>query len=303
MGIVERANQRVDAGKHFLPRNIVKANLATPELEQERRDAQKLGDWKKALKGKGSSKCPDEACEYLDTNMPGWRTVEESVLAPKTPKPPPPKTYADMSELEKKAIIESHLKQKKKGYKSTNPGDKDKINEVFASEVPVGKVVFLDHTEFKTAYALVERGVRPENMVIPQRQDNYEVMSKHELFGGSVVLGEFNDIIETVLQNKRVAGIYADYCSTFEKEGEPFIELVSKYKASLCEDAVIGVTITLRNPEGNRFPGQDNYKMVCKLYEAFPGFADLFLKNKLVSDDGPYTYGNGAPMATWMIKI
>jgi superfamily II DNA or RNA helicase len=213
------------------------------------------------------------------------------------------KTYADLSEEERRLICEKHLKQHlEKGYHSTNPDDKDIINKVFASDVLPGKVVFLDHVEFKTAYALLERGIKPEHMVIPQRQDNFEVMASHELFGSSVVLGEFNDVLESVLQTCKVAGIYADYCSTLEKDGIPFVDLVCKYKSS-CENAVVGVTITLRNPEGVRYAGQDIQMMEKKLCRAFPTSENLFYKYAVVPDDGPYTYGGGAPMATWMIKL
>ena len=213
------------------------------------------------------------------------------------------KTYADLSEEERQLICEKHLKQHlEKGYHSTNPDDKDIINKVFASDVLPGKVVFLDHVEFKTAYALLERGIKPEHMVIPQRQDNFEVMASHELFGSSVVLGEFNDVLESVLQTCKVAGIYADYCSTLEKDGIPFVDLVCKYKSS-CENAVVGVTITLRNPEGVRYAGQDIQMMENKLCRAFPTSENLFYKYAVVPDDGPYTYGGGAPMATWMINL
>ena len=213
------------------------------------------------------------------------------------------KTYADLSEEERQKICEKYLKKHLKGYKSTNPDDKDIINKVFASDILLGKIIFLDHFEFKTAYALLERGFKPEDMVIPQRQDNFEIMASHELFGSSVVLGEFNDVLESVLQMSKVSGIYADYCSTFEKDGQPFVDLVCKYKPSICEHAVIGVTITLRNPEGVRYAGQDIQMMEKKLCRAFPTSENMFYKYGVVPDDGPYTYGGGAPMATWMIKL
>jgi ribosomal RNA-processing protein 8 len=73
-GIVERANQRKSDKKSFLPRRIPKEKRTTPELEQEHKDAHKLQNWKKALKGRGTSKCPDEVRNYLDTNLEGWRT-------------------------------------------------------------------------------------------------------------------------------------------------------------------------------------------------------------------------------------
>jgi superfamily II DNA or RNA helicase/uncharacterized protein YeaC (DUF1315 family) len=73
--IVERANERVEKGLKLLPRGRPNTkNQTTPELIQEYKDATKLGRWKQALKGKGSSKCSDEVCSYLDNNLQGWRT-------------------------------------------------------------------------------------------------------------------------------------------------------------------------------------------------------------------------------------
>jgi len=69
--IVERANKRVNNHLNLLPRNIKKRT--TTELEQENTDAQKLGMWKKALKGQGSCKCSDEVRVYLDKHLPNWR--------------------------------------------------------------------------------------------------------------------------------------------------------------------------------------------------------------------------------------
>jgi superfamily II DNA or RNA helicase len=71
--IVERAQKRVENKGGLLPRCIDAQKRSTPELEQENKDAQKLGDWKKALKGKGHQTCSDDVRYYLDTNLPGWR--------------------------------------------------------------------------------------------------------------------------------------------------------------------------------------------------------------------------------------
>jgi len=75
IGIVERANKRVENGLNLIPRTIRnKEKRNTPELKQENKDAQKLGQWKKALKGKGRGHiCSDEVCDYLDNNLKDWR--------------------------------------------------------------------------------------------------------------------------------------------------------------------------------------------------------------------------------------
>jgi hypothetical protein len=71
--IVERAIERKQNNQNVIPRQIHK-DRNTKELEQEHKDATKIGYWKKALKTKGTKKCPDEVRDYLDKNLPGWRT-------------------------------------------------------------------------------------------------------------------------------------------------------------------------------------------------------------------------------------
>jgi superfamily II DNA or RNA helicase len=74
IGIVERGNDRVTNGGALLPRKISKQNKITPELEQENKDACKMGNWKMALSGRKNVRCSDEVRYYLDLNMPEWRT-------------------------------------------------------------------------------------------------------------------------------------------------------------------------------------------------------------------------------------
>ena len=71
--IVERANERVGNGLNLLPREISEEKRTTPKLIQECKDIQKLYDLKKALKGKGTSKCSEEVRQYLDDKLPNWR--------------------------------------------------------------------------------------------------------------------------------------------------------------------------------------------------------------------------------------
>ena len=83
--IVERANERVRNNLHLLPRAIRKKNQTTAELEQEGKDTQKLGLWKMALNGKGSSKCSNEVRDYLDQKLPNWRMPEKKSMELKQP--------------------------------------------------------------------------------------------------------------------------------------------------------------------------------------------------------------------------
>jgi len=67
-GIVSRKDQR----PNLIPRHTTEKT--TLELKQENKDAVKLGNWKSALNGTGKSKCSDEVRDYLDKELPGWRT-------------------------------------------------------------------------------------------------------------------------------------------------------------------------------------------------------------------------------------
>ncbi len=215
----------------------------------------------------------------------------------------PPKAYADLTEEERRRICELHLRQKAPGYQTTNPDTKDRINNVWADSCAQGTVIFLDHIEFRTAYALLARGVLPENMLIPQRAEHFFVMSQHELFGSSVVLAEFNDAVASCLaEGTLLAGVYADYCCTLEKAALPLLQLLSSSK--LQPGFVLGVTITLRNPEGVRFAGQDITTMERMLTKNWPQSSNLLhLAGVTPDDNGPLTYGVGAPMATWLLRL
>ena len=72
--IVERANARNLAGGRLLPRRLAETKCITDELIRENKDANKFGMWRKALKGRPGCKCSNEVRDYLDNNMPGWRT-------------------------------------------------------------------------------------------------------------------------------------------------------------------------------------------------------------------------------------
>jgi superfamily II DNA or RNA helicase len=109
-GIVERANERVEKGENLLPRYISKRT--TEELEQEYKDACKIRGWKQALKGKGDNRCTDEVRDYLDKELPGWRTEVKSMKA-KEPK-------VKESSEQKRVRFHSELSDLHKKYKTLN---------------------------------------------------------------------------------------------------------------------------------------------------------------------------------------
>jgi superfamily II DNA or RNA helicase len=77
--IVERSIERVNNGGSLLPRAIYeRKNRNTPELEQEKKDATTLGNWKQAIKKNNRVRCPVEVINYLDEHLPGWRDERDN---------------------------------------------------------------------------------------------------------------------------------------------------------------------------------------------------------------------------------
>jgi hypothetical protein len=116
-------------------------------------------------------------------------------------------------------------------------------------------------------------------------------------------LVELNDAVADCLaQGKLLAGVYADYCCTLEKAAAPLLKLLAGSK--LQPGFVLGLTITLRNPEGVRFAGQDITTVERMLIKSWPDSSNLLLLAGLTPDgNGPLTYGAGAPMATWLLRL
>jgi len=66
--IVQRYRER----GHIMPREWREHHL-DPVRAEEYKDASKLRNWKRALKGNGTHNCPDAVRDFLDTEMPNWR--------------------------------------------------------------------------------------------------------------------------------------------------------------------------------------------------------------------------------------
>lgn len=207
----------------------------------------------------------------------------------------------DMTPEEKIKMLEDEVERlrgnrsREGGYTAPNPVNKDEINKLFTSSLPRhrGVVLFLDHTDFKTATALQAAGVDPRDMLIPQRdRATFGTMRLHPDFGDRVVHGAFNDILSG--QTMPVRGIYADFTGPL-KEAEGLIEACRRL--NFVPHAVVAVTITLRNPEGGaEHVNQDIVKLSGMLNRELD----------TIAIDDPETgktvwslaYGNGAPMAT-----
>jgi hypothetical protein len=186
-------------------------------------------------------------------------------------------------------------RQNARGYVETNPMSKNEINAFFASVLPpeFGMVALLDHTDFKTAKALMRAGVNPRDMVIPQREKNlFDQMRRDHTFGESVVFGEFNQVLSS-FEGTPFRGIYADFCGPLA-EGMKFVDVCKTLR--LLPNAVIGITITLRNPNGN--PSFTNSAIHILSIEMNEQLKAVSFRDAEGVQIQPMTYGDGAPMVT-----
>ena len=200
--------------------------------------------------------------------------------------------------MDKDALIAMIREQKRGreggGYTAPNPVNKDEINTLFSRLLPRhrGAVLFLDHTDFKTARALQAAGVDPRDMIIPQRdRATFDTMRRDPVFGACVVHGDFNDILSQ--HTRPVRGIYADFTGSFSV-AEGFVEACRDIH--FVPQAVVAVTISLRNPDGTDHLYQDVGRLI--------GLLNLHLDTVVITDPATgktipsMVYGNGAPMVT-----
>ena len=223
--------------------------------------------------------------------------AEPEQLEERTPREKRPRDDG-LDGMDKDALIAMIREQKSGreggGYTAPNPVNKDEINALFSRLLPRhrGAVLFLDHTDFKTAHALQVAGVDPRDMIIPQRdRATFQEMRRDPVFGACVVHGDFNDLLSQ--QTMPVRGIYADFVGSFSV-AEGFVEACRDIH--FVPQAVVAVTISLRNPDGTDHLYQDVGRLI--------GLLNLHLDTVVITDPSTgktfpsMVYGNGAPMAT-----
>ena len=88
-------------------------------MEQEYKDATKLGSWKRALKGSKNSKCSDEVRDYLDIHLPGWRGADNKSETMSSI----PETESMQESIEEEPL--EIIPKKKKSTKLTKPKKMD----------------------------------------------------------------------------------------------------------------------------------------------------------------------------------
>jgi superfamily II DNA or RNA helicase len=233
----------------------------------------------------------DSSLDSVDFAPPAEPKTEE-----RTPREKRPRDDG-LDGMDKDALI-AMIREKRGreggGYTAPNPVNKDEINQLFSRSLPrhCGAVLFLDHTDFKTAHALQAAGVDPRDMIIPQRdRATYDIMRRDPVFGACLAFGDFNEILSQ--HTMSVRGIYADFTGSFSV-AEGFVEACRDIH--FLPQAVVAVTISLRNPDGTDHLYQDVGRLI--------GLLNLHLDTVVISDPATgktipsMVYGNGAPMAT-----
>jgi len=193
--------------------------------------------------------------------------------------------------------LASYEQQHRRGeYLAPNEEMKDKINAMLADAMidSNGLLVFLDHTDFRTATALGE--TRRDRMVIPQRDRSvYEQMRRHAVFGRRVA---HKDLLATIqnLPEDSVDLLYADLMGSLS-EARPILEEVAR-RGILRTGAVLAVTISCRDgPTPSDYTNQFATELTSLM-------ADLFPRRAVLTPRGcPLVYGEGVRMSTLVVRV
>lgn len=198
----------------------------------------------------------------------------------------------EMTEEEKNKIILKFLKQQesqKRGYNAPNPDAKNQINSNLKANLPkTGKILVLDHTDFKSATSLNF----PKRTIIPQRDaDVYKQMKQDSNFGKCVVHSELLDFLR---HNKNKYGlVYADLMGSI-KEAIPILD---ELKGRIQKNGVVAVTISCRDGEESSYTNEFSARLLVEMCKRFPN------NTILTPRDVPIVYGECVRMATLIMKI
>jgi superfamily II DNA or RNA helicase len=194
----------------------------------------RLGNWKRALKGKGTSNLPDTIKEYLDTEISGWT---EGVRNFKLKICDPHKYTTDYEDYDffyekcetcGRKHKRSRILTKETGYTAPNPEKKLEINIWLSQQEYIpGKAIVLDAKDMKTCNLLP---FDPSNIIVAEYDtDTFEENSKDPKFGKCLVNGDFLEVLKTV-DPSELSLIYADFTGSFDKFVKPLLEYLSSIK-------------------------------------------------------------------------
>jgi hypothetical protein len=185
------------------------------------------------------------------------------------------------------------------GYQETNPEDKKIINQTIVDTInPLlsGKIVVLDHTNFRTSNAIVT--VYPElldRLVIPQcNREIFSIMKTDPKFGKYVIDSSLSDYIQ--LENNYNT-IYADGCQvldTIKKE-----EWVKHIIPKLNTGSIFAITVISKiGQQADDFTGKISTFKDMDIMEK-TGYQ---LRPISINDRTQYEYGNGRHLCTMIFK-
>jgi hypothetical protein len=191
-------------------------------------------------------------------------------------------------------FIQQHRHESSKGiYTSPNIDAKVMINNILSDFVPKkGKIIVLDHTDFLTSSALVQRAnIDIKRLIIPQRDlDSYNVMKKDARYGKQVV---HCDLVKLDIFRKDIGMVYADLMGSIKEA----IPIMDKFQGTLSSGSIFAITISHRNGEQVSYTNEFTTKLVVETLKRFPS-AQILTENEL-----PIVYGEGNRMATLIIRV
>ena len=218
----------------------------------EKSFAQKLSDWKKALKGQGRAKLPDSVKEYLDKEIPAWLTEDrrqrKPVDAPVAQCPHIWEVINQDDEYHYKKCKSCGRRSKSScvaqiaGYPGAapNPEKKLEINTWFSTQefIP-GVAIVLDADDMKTCHLLP---FDPSDIVVPEYDyETFESNSKDPKFGQCLRNGDFLEVLKSIEPSK-LSLVYADFTGHFSKWVQPLLEYLSGVSGELRPGVLLGVT-------------------------------------------------------------
>jgi superfamily II DNA or RNA helicase len=247
---------------------------------------QKLGDLRKSLKGKGTTKLYPEVKEYLDTELPGWEIGKTE--------PEHQHKYTVVDEDEEYCYEECETCGRKHkrhrviskdiGYKPSNPEKKLEINTWFSEQTFIpGIAIVLDAHDMKTCYLLP---FEPSSIIVPEYDyETFETNSKDSKFGKCLRNGNFLEVLKSIEPSK-LSLIYADFTGHFSKWTQPLLDYLSSVSNELRPGLLLGITWS---ENGDKREHGYHLKIIGKFEE----------KNKWTSiDESPADlhYGKGSNM-------
>jgi hypothetical protein len=147
----------------------------------------------------------------------------------------------------------------------------------------------LDHTNFKTATALVVA----QRITIPQRDLNlYTQMQYHPIFGRCVVHADLLEYLKSTGKEK-YGLVYADLTGSI-KEAIPILDAL---KPRIQKNGVLGITISCRDGEESAYTNSFAIRLSQEV-------SRRFVRHEVLTPDNiPLVYSEHVRMATLLIKI